>query len=352
VLNGPQQLEWKNTLVQAFDANSFAELLLSLDDRVDLHAGDAVNFARAVLAVIQSYNRQGITSDLLAAAVRMRPRNPAVAELARTAGTITLPTPVGLESIIRDTNSQLNFGIWLEKAINIQNTVCRIEVPLETGATSFGTGFLVSRDLVMTNWHVVQPLEGAGPQARPRARAKDVRCRFDYRELSDGSQNQGTVFSLAAQWQVLWSPNNADGTEPSDEQLDCALLRLEKPAGDLAAGPKPYAPGPRRGWITLPSDAPMPFVPNTPLFIVQHPQAKPIKLSLDTSAITVVNALRNRVRYTTNTEPGSSGSPCFDENWNLLALHHSGEPNYKPNWNEGIPVNKIVSYMERNAVAL
>ena len=335
MLNGPQQLEWANTLVQAFDTDSFAALLLSLNDRVDLHAGERNALPTVVLAVIQSYNQQGITNDLLAAAVRMRPRNPAVAELARAAGTITLPAPAGLQSIIRDTNSQLNFGIWLEKAINIQNAVCRIEVPLETGATSFGTGFLVSRDLVMTNWHVAQSLEAASPQAGARARDRDVRCRFDYRKLSDGSQNPGTVFSLAPQWRVLWSPNNADGTEPSDEQLDCALLRLEKPAGDLAAGPKPDAPGPRRGWITLPSDAPMPFVPNTPLFIVQHPQAEPIKLSLDTISITGVNALRNRVRYTTNTEPGSSGSPCFDQNWNLLALHHSGEPNYNPTWNEG-----------------
>src|SRR6202012_3559801 len=109
-----------------------------------------------------------------------------------------------------------------------------------------------------------------------------------------------------------------------DDELDCALLRLDKSAGELAMGPNPDGPGPRRGWIKLPSGAPLPFTPSTPLFIVQHPQARPIKLSLDTRALTGVNTLRNRVRYTTNTEPGSSGSPCFDQNWNLLALHHSG----------------------------
>ncbi len=30
--------------------------------------------------------------------------------------------------------------------------------------------------------------------------------------------------------------------------------------------------------------------------------------------------------YTTDTEPGSSGSPCFNDQWELIALHHSGVP--------------------------
>src|SRR5262249_48368662 len=53
---------------------------------------------------------------------------------------------------------------------------------------------------------------------------------------------------------------------------------------------------------------------------------------------------RTRVRYTTNTEMGSSGSPCFDAEWGLLALHHSGDTNYKRSaeWNEGVPIDAIV----------
>ncbi len=57
-----------------------------------------------------------------------------------------------------------------------------------------------------------------------------------------------------------------------------------------------------------------------------------------------------RVQYLTDTLPGSSGSPVFDTDWNLIALHHSGgwltEPNaatkstyYR---NEGIAIDSII----------
>jgi V8-like Glu-specific endopeptidase len=31
------------------------------------------------------------------------------------------------------------------------------------------------------------------------------------------------------------------------------------------------------------------------------------------------------VRYAVNTEPGTSGSPVFDKDWRLVALHHLGD---------------------------
>ena len=49
---------------------------------------------------------------------------------------------------------------------------------------------------------------------------------------------------------------------------------------------------------------------------------RPLKLAPDTEAVLSVNANGTRVRYANNTEPGSSGSPVFDINWNLVALHH------------------------------
>jgi V8-like Glu-specific endopeptidase len=80
-----------------------------------------------------------------------------------------------------------------------------------------------------------------------------------------------------------------------------------------------------------------------PLMIAQHPDGKSLKLAVDTESVIGVNAGQTRVRYATNTEAGSSGSPVFDLDWNLVALHHLGDPAYDhpPSYNQGVPINKI-----------
>jgi hypothetical protein len=57
------------------------------------------------------------------------------------------------------------------------------------------------------------------------------------------------------------------------------------------------------------------------------------------------------VRHRTNTEKGSSGSPCFDLKWNLLALHQCGNPADNPGglarWNQAIPFDTVVALIRR-----
>jgi len=82
---------------------------------------------------------------------------------------------------------------------------------------------------------------------------------------------------------------------------------------------------------------------------LQHPRGGELKLALDTDAIIGVNANGTRLRYRTNTEAGSSGSPCFDANWRLAALHHAGDPNFslfhRPEYNVGIPFHRAVNLL-------
>jgi V8-like Glu-specific endopeptidase len=55
-----------------------------------------------------------------------------------------------------------------------------------------------------------------------------------------------------------------------------------------------------------------------------------------------------RVRYATNTLGGSSGSPCFNFDWDLIALHHYGDPSYNhPKYNQGIPIGLIRERLRR-----
>jgi hypothetical protein len=92
---------------------------------------------------------------------------------------------------------------------------------------------------------------------------------------------------------------------------------------------------------------PYSFQPNTPLFIVQHPKGSPLKLAFDTDSVVGLNASGTTVFYKTNTERGSSGSPCFSSNWELVALHHSGDPDFgSPKKNAGTPVHAIMSLLK------
>lgn len=67
-----------------------------------------------------------------------------------------------------------------------------------------------------------------------------------------------------------------------------------------------------------------------------------MKLAMDTQAIIGRNSNGTRLRYSTNTEPGSSGSPCFSMDWDLVALHHFGDPAWtEPKFNQGVPIGRI-----------
>jgi hypothetical protein len=139
--------------------------------------------------------------------------------------------------------------------------------------------------------------------------------------------------------------------QPNADELDYVLMRVRgAPGREPVGGPTLDLQAPKRGWLSLPA-VPHTFSPNSPLFIAQHPNGRPLELALDTDSIIEVNANGTRVRYKTNTEPGSSGSPCFNVDWDWVALHHSGDPNsgpfYKPQYNAGIPVTAIRALLQQ-----
>lgn len=126
-----------------------------------------------------------------------------------------------------------------------------------------------------------------------------------------------------------------DDPPPKGDELDFVLVRLARRIGDE---PVTATDQERRGWI----DASSTVSPHLemPLLILQHPRAAPLNLAMDTRA--VLRCSSERIRHTVNTEPGSSGSPCFDFDWNLVAVHHYGDPGYgHPRYNQGVPIAAI-----------
>jgi hypothetical protein len=361
-LTGPQIGVFADALNGAFllPANLAQMLLSRLDKRLWNYTAPDRNFFLNCNDLVVNANAEGWWPGLLEAARSSRPGNAALLEFERSLhrGPSGLPAEGGLERYV--TASGLPDGrVWLERLGAIMDRVCRVEVP--TGAkTGYGTGFLVGADMVLTNFHVLEPVL----KGWPGASAETVTCRFDYAARADGSVAAGRVVKLDPTKTIASSPYSPLDTqpypkpqEPGRDCLDYALLRLKEPVGAQPIGIKPEATADRRGWISLPAVA-YDFA-GPELYIVQHPRGQPIKLALETGALAVrpgdavqygPNAEGTRVLYRTNTDRGSSGSPCFGPAWQLAALHHAGDPDYglvhTPQYNQGIPIDTVAAELK------
>lgn len=77
--------------------------------------------------------------------------------------------------------------------------------------------------------------------------------------------------------------------------------------------------------------------------IIQHPRGRKKEIALHENKVT---RIKDRVlHYTTDTEPGSSGSPVFNNRWQLVGLHHAGWGEGSGVTNEGIRISAIVSHL-------
>ncbi len=202
--------------------------------------------------------------------------------------------------------------VFLEQGALKARSVCRVEASAEK---PIGTGFLVGENLVLTNHHVV-PSDDTGK----------LQVRFGFRVDEKGRLEEGVVCRIAR----VIKRSKAD-------RLDYALLEIE-PGEPLDAEPLT----PRAVQLDT----------MTPVYVVQHPLGMPQKIVLQDNWITYVAQDLHRCQYLATTAKASSGSPVFNESWELVALHHSGGPVPKPGdgsaaWgNEGIPMHAILPEIE------
>jgi V8-like Glu-specific endopeptidase len=356
-LSGPEIEQLVKLLRDAFPRVRFTEFLLyRLDKRIDDYVGANDDYPTSIRKVVEEANGFLWWHDLVREARNTVPGDPGLIEFGERFGVSPrFTTREGvqqqriagpqLELKIRATGTTFDIGPWLRKIGEIEAQVCRIEYP---ELTDQATGFLVGPDLVLTNYHVVEPI------IDQPAIAATVALRFDYKVADDGvTVQKGVLYKLAQQdWLAHFSEyvdtdaQLQPATDAPADKLDFAFLRVDGKPGDDPVGGPTNDPSPTpRGWIKPPVQD-YDFSQNPSLAIVQHPDGKPMQIALDTQAVLGVNGSRTRVRYATTTEPGSSGSPCFGPDWEWVALHHMGDPKYKlkglkPDFNQGIPVAAI-----------
>jgi hypothetical protein len=373
-LNGPQQGKLSEALRDAFNPNTFTLMLLHrLNRHVYNIASVGASFETTVAEVIARANMEGWLDQLILKGREANPGNPRLFSFTQEFGLAVLPNeqkPDGkdvpffttrqeLERVIKPQNPMLDVNVWRQQLGEAESRVCRIEFETDQGKVVNGTGFLFgSPDVVMTNYHVMEAVIKGKNNAKTAdgisAKAEKVECRFDFKRTLGGVVlNPGVTYKLADDWLIDESENFPLDQLPPPDRLDYALIRLATSAGDDTVGDQGNQFGEKRGFFPLPDN---PFNPaaGSGLSIMQHPRGDPLKLALDDDGVLSLNENETRLRYETNTEKGSSGSPCFTFKWDLVALHHSGDPDFdpahKPTYNEGIPMTAITKLIKERGV--
>lgn len=351
-LTGTESARLREALVDAF---SSVDMQLFIQDNFNKNflniapIGLEATYEFRVYRLVEFFRERDELTDLVAAARARRPKNAAIATIAEKLGlTVTGPrydtapdeVPKPLEEIVQRYAKLINPSTFRERLGALEGRVCWIRIPGGGG----GTGFLVGPDLVVSNYHVMKRVK-ENPGLAP-----GVRLSFDFKQTTDGQAVLRTkvVDCLLAQtdWWIDGQPPSSKDWDAAlgdagMDELDYVLLRLDSRIGDdpvggvtadLAAEP--------RGWIDPSAIGIAPAV-GEQIFLLQHPEGEPLRLSVGT--ITEYNGNKSRIRYNANSKDGSSGSPCFNADLQLVALHHAHDTQRPPRWNQAVPFEAITA---------
>jgi len=205
--------------------------------------------------------------------------------------------PIGLERKIGSTLDFVEYGPS-EAARKAGRPVVRIVSSCDPNveADGFATGFLVARQLLLTNWHVFPDI----------ASARGIGANF-FHEKGENGLAIGVTAEVDPDYFFL-----------SNERLDFALVGVKPVAvsGQSLADVDPAAM----------SSAPAKILIGQPVNIIQHPDGGPKTwVTMDDNRLVDISD-DGFLRYTADTLEGSSGSPVFSKAWELVGLHHSGVP--------------------------
>jgi len=196
---------------------------------------------------------------------------------------------------------------FLEEGYKKARTIGRISTK-----TSLGTGFLIAPNIIMTNNHV----------------------------LKNRQEANGSFIEFNYELNVNGLPKNVESYP-----LDPDSLFITYPGLDFTIVAVSGKPGDKLGWIPLLRNQ-FTITRHERIYIVQHPKGRRKEIGIHDNKTSRI--LEHIFRYTTDTEPGSSGSPCFNREWELVGIHHSAGTLKKDVFidNEAIKISSIVRYLE------
>ncbi|GIE88121.1 trypsin-like peptidase domain-containing protein [Actinoplanes regularis] len=287
------------------------ELLLARDLYVELYAIVPPGDMRVVSdRVIRAARENFWLGELLAAIRFAAPEDPVLDQV--------VPR-FDQESIVDRAKGIFDLPTFLAGVTRISARVCRIQVA-DRAAQVFGTGFLIGPDLMMTCRHVLERLFTGV------ARPDQVIVTFDFHSQADLTARLQSSLGLAPDWRVA----DAAG------ELDFALVRLNG-----TPGTDEVESGERRSWFYL-LDEKDPE-PGAHLFIPQHPRGAPLKAAI--GEVLDNGSGHGLFTHRANTRPGSSGSPCFTFDLDLVAMHRAGWKDDPADGNAAVPISAVLRHL-------
>lgn len=202
---------------------------------------------------------------------------------------------------------------FLAEGDKAARAIGRIVVQQAGGGVLYGTGALISRHLVITNHHVLESAESATGSA----------IELGYYEVEDGgSPPDRRVFSLDPSKYFY-----------SSSELDYTVVGVAE--GTDGASTSDY------GHVELLADSGKALIGER-VNIVHHAGGRAQSISI--RANEVVDVFDHWLHYAADTEPGSSGGAVFNDEWQIVAIHHASVPVEQGEGvvNEGIRVSAIV----------
>ncbi|PAM95138.1 hypothetical protein B4N84_07590 [Flavobacterium sp. IR1] len=294
LLNVVNQIVQEDKLVEALELmdEKFSNISLDVKNSIIMNKARLKRLENKIIAATISnenadVERASIASNLLRINNNVPSEIHTVQLLGKMKSIYVASEETHLEKIIGPYNNLVKIK-WLQQAIECAKSVC--QVVRADGVK--GTGFVLEGGYLMTNFHILPSEE----------KIKNAKIVFDYEEDFLGNARSTSEFLLDA---TNWKGSPI-------QEMDYAYVKIiDNPSNPIAK------------WGFLELDTFTEPQNGSPVTIIQHPLGQTKQIAL--TANSIINVDGRKIFYETDTEKGSSGSPVFNNDWKVIALHHAGK---------------------------